>query len=284
MKADYLVSKRSWIDPDLMGGRRPIVVPARDGTQLHGFLTLPKGAAGKNLPLVVNPHGGPFGIRDDWEWDLDPQLLASRGYAVLQINYRGSAGYGRRFRNAGKALWDSVMIDDISDAARWTVTQGYADPKRLCIYGGSYGGYAALASAEREPDLYRCTIGYAGVYDLPLFKRDSDISDTTSGRNYIDEFVGATPERLAEASPVNHVDKLKAAVLIVHGTQDKRAPFTQAKSLRKALEDRQYPFEWMEVAGEGHGFYAPENRKAFYEKLIGFLDQHIGSTATAAAP
>jgi dienelactone hydrolase len=284
LKADYVAGRRGWLDPEQMAERRPIVITARDGTPLHGFLTLPQGRPEKNLPLVVNPHGGPFGIEDAWAWALDPQLLASRGYAVLQVNFRGSGGFGESFETAGKQSWDKLMVDDVTDAARWVIGQGFADENRVCIYGASYGGYSAMMSAQREPGLYRCVIGYAGVYDLPLLARDSDIVATTRGENYLSEFVGATPERLADASPVSHVDRLKAAVMIVHGTQDKRAPFSQAKSLRRALEDRQYPFEWMEVAGEGHGFYAPENRKAFYDKLLAFLDKNIGVAAPIQVP
>lgn len=281
MKADYVAGRAAWFDPDQMAERRPVVIPARDGTKLSGFLTLPRGRAEKDLPLVMNPHGGPFGIQDNWSWDEDAQLLASRGYAVLQVNYRGSGGFGSAFENAGKQGWDSVMIDDVTDAARWASAQGIADPKRLCIYGASYGGYSALMSAEREPDLYRCAIGYAGVYDLPLFASDTDFAGTISGENYISDFIGATPQRLKEASPIEHVDRLKAAVLIVHGTEDKRAPLSQAKSLRKALDGPQYPYETLIKPGEGHGFYAPANRKEFYEKMLGFLDQQIGEHRAA---
>ncbi len=284
MKADYLVSARTWIEPDLMGERRPVVIPARDGSSLHGYLTLPAGSDGKNLPLVTIPHGGPFDAHDDWFWDEDAQLLATHGYAVLQVNFRGSGGYGKNFLEAGRRGWGSVMIDDISDATRWAIAQGHADAKRVCIYGASYGGYAALMSAVREPDLYRCSVGYAGVYDLPRLRKDTDAVKSTRGRRSFDEYIGDDVAQLKQASPVTHIDKLKAAVMIVHGTRDTRTPFSQAEALKDALESRKFPFEWMAVKDEVHGFYRPENRKAFFDKLLAFLGQHIGQPAPPATP
>ncbi|MDP3295870.1 MAG: prolyl oligopeptidase family serine peptidase, partial [Nevskia sp.] len=179
-KADYLLGLQVWLDPERMGERRPIALKARDGTPLHGYLTLPPGSDGKKLPLVVHPHGGPFGSRDNWTFDTDPQLLASRGYAVLQVNFRGSPGFGTAFVDAGKRAWGTTMIDDITDATRWVIEQGYADQKRVCIYGWSYGGYASLMSAVREPDLYRCVVGAAGVYDMKLQRDQSDSSQSGS--------------------------------------------------------------------------------------------------------
>lgn len=283
MSIDPVLHRRRSIDPAQMGERRPISFKARDGQMVHGYLTLPPGKEAKNLPLVVNPHGGPFGISDHWAWEAEPAMLASRGYAVLQVNFRGSGGYGRNFEYAGKQSWDTVMIDDITDGTRWVVGQGYADPKRLCIYGASYGGYAALMSAVREPDLYRCVVDYAGVYDLRIQKARSDTSVSDSGNNYIDEFIGATPERLFQASPASQIDKLKAAVMIAHGEEDKRVPIAQAKALRKALDERHYPYEWLVKSGEGHGFYLPQNRLDLYVKMLAFLDKNIGPQTAAAS-
>lgn len=283
MHASFLANTREWIDPERMSEQKPVAFKARDGQAIHGLLTLPRGREPKNLPLVVNPHGGPFGILDRWGWDGDAQLLASRGYAVLQVNFRGSGGYGRAFENAGHLRWDSVMIDDITDGARWAAQQGYADAARICIYGASYGGYAALMSALREPDLYRCVIDYAGIYDLPLWKRDTDASETQRGRTFIAKFVGATAERLKAASPSSYIDRLRAPIMVVHGKEDLRVPYNQAKALRDALEERQLPYEWLVKPGEGHGFFKEENRVEFYEKLLAFLDHNIGATAKAAA-
>lgn len=281
--ARYLLSEREWIEPAQMSEVLPVQIRARDGVLVHGYLTLPRGRKPENLPLIVNPHGGPFGVHDDWEWDADAQMLASRGYAVLKVNFRGSGGYGDSFQGSAKRKWGTLMIDDITDATRWAVTQGYADPARLCIYGGSYGGYAALMSAVREPDLYRCVIGYAGVYDLELLKHDTDFNNTRLGRTYIEDYIGATKEDRLAQSPIAYLDKLKAALLIVHGKGDTRAPFSQAKALASALDERHHPYETLFKAGEWHGFYKEENRVELYEKMLAFLAKNIGA-ADAAAP
>lgn len=282
-KADFFTAIRHWIDPEQMSERRPIHLAARDGTPLWGYLTLPRGADPKQLPLVVNPHGGPFWVRDEWAFDLEPQLLASRGYAVLQVNFRGSGGYGSGFVEAGRKAWGTKMIDDITDAVRWTVAQGYADAHRICIYGGSYGGYAALMSAVREPELYRCVVGYAGVYDLKQFKHDSDITDDAAGRAYFADAIGGSDEEMAAQSPVTYLDRLKAPMLIVHGEEDRRVPFSQATALRKALTAGNHPFEWLSRPGEGHGFWKTANVEAFDEAMLAFLDRNIGANGAPAA-
>lgn len=282
-KADYLIGLQVWLDPERMAERRPIALKARDGTPLHGYLTLPPGSNGKGLPLVVNPHGGPLYVRHDWSYDRDAQLLASRGYAVLQVNFRGSSGYGSAFIKAGRKAWATTMIDDITDATRWVIEQGYADPKRVCIYGASYGGYAALMSAVREPALYRCAIGYAGVYDLKLWRADSDASRSLSGRRYIEDAIAGSAEEMVAASPIHYLDRLKAPVLIVHGEADRRTPFSQAKALRSEMKSRNLPFEWLAKPGEGHGFIEPKNIAEFYTTMLGFLDRQIGASAVLAA-
>jgi len=282
LDAQYLVGADNWINPEQMAERRPVTYAARDGQAIRGYLTIPQGKQARTLPLVVNPHGGPFFQQDRWGWDRDAQALASRGYAVLQVNYRGSGGFGNKFVEAGKHGWDSVMIDDITDGARWAISQGYADPARICVFGVSYGGYAALMSAVREPDLYRCVVDYAGVADLERQQRDTDSTLTIQGRNYYEDFVGADAKRLRAASPLTYIDRLKAALMIVHGKDDKRVPYSQATELRDALDKRHYPYEWLVKSGEGHGFYNPDNRREFYEKLIAFLNRNIGPGAVAA--
>ena len=285
-KVTYLMSRRDWVDAEHMSEVRAIELKARDGTTLHGYLTLPRGLDSAKLPLVVNPHGGPFGIRDHWAWDADAQFMASRGYAVLQVNFRGSAGYGLKFKNDARRRWGSMMIDDIVDATRWVVNAGYADPARMCIYGGSYGGYAALMSAVREPEMFRCVVGYAGVYDLNLLKSQSDIAGSRIGRSYIDEYIGQTEKELADQSPLSYIDKLKAPILIIHGEADLRAPYSQAKALMKALDARHYPYEKLVKPTEGHGFYQEPNRVELYETLLAFLQKNIGAppASGAAAP
>ncbi|WP_293387114.1 S9 family peptidase [Nevskia sp.] len=282
IKAVQLVGRSSWLDPAVMPERRPIDFKARDGQRIRGYLTLPRGLEAKRLPMVVNPHGGPFQIRDDWNFDNEAAALASRGYAVLQVNFRGSGGYGRAFADAGKRRWATTMIDDIIDGTRWAIEQGYADPGRIGISGASYGGYAALMSGIREPDLFRSVVSFAGVFDLPKLKADSDISERRSGRNYIDESIGDSVDSLRAASPSSYIDRLKAPVFIVHGEEDERVPFNQAKELRKALKKADHPHEWLAVEAEGHGFYKPENRTLFLTRLIAFLDRTLAAAPTSA--
>ena len=281
LKADHLFSARSWLDPRWMAERRPLSFKAKDGMEIRGYVTLPNARAESPLPLVVLPHGGPFGVRDEWRFDPEAQMLASRGYAVLQVNFRGSSGYGSRYIQAGQDQWGSGMIDDIAAGTQHLIAQGMVDAKRVCIYGASYGGYAAMMSAVRYPELYRCAIGYAGAYDLARQKRDSDTARTKLGRAYLEFALGSEPSVLAEQSPITHLDKLKAAVMIAHGEQDARVPFSQAEALRDALKARQYPFEWLTYPTEGHGFYKLEHREAFYTKLLAFIGQHIGGQPAA---
>lgn len=275
-QARYLISTRGWIDPKKMGERKPISYATRDGHRISGFITLPPGRAPKSLPMVVLPHGGPFDVFDSWYWDADAQLLASRGYAVLQVNFRGSGGYGRAHMEAGKRSLGFRMIDDITDGLKYATAQGYADPARVCIYGASYGGYAALMSAVREPDLYRCAIGYAGAYDRKAQYQENDTNKYLGGQAYIREYIADSEDELVRQSPLTYIDRLKAPVLIVHGEQDKRVPFSQAKLLRAALEKRKHPYEWLSKPTEGHGFYRQKSREEFYGKMLEFLDRNIG--------
>lgn len=279
-KATFLLSKRPWIEPAKMAERTPIEYTSRDGLTIRGYLTRPTGQKTTKLPLVVLPHGGPIGVRDSWLWDSDAQFLASRGFAVLQVNFRGSGGYGGAFLDAGRKQWGLGMIDDIIDGTEWAVESGYADPNRMCIYGASYGGYASLMAAIREPDLFKCVVGYVGVYDLETMARTTDITQSNYGQSYFESFVGENEEELRAQSPMRRLDELKAPMLIVHGEEDKRAPFSEAEALRDALRDRKHPHEWMTRRDEGHGFYALENRVDFYETLLAFLNQHIGNSGT----
>jgi len=281
LKADYLVGRSAWLDPAAMPERRPIEFKARDGQRIRGYLTLPSGLDARQLPLIVNPHGGPFDVEDGWGFDPDTAALAARGYAVLQINFRGSGGYGRAFVAAGKRGWATTMIDDLADGTHWAIEQGYADPARVGIYGASYGGYAALMSGIREPNLFRAIATFAGVSDLLTWKADSDVSGRRSGRNYIDDFIGATDEGLRAASPSSYIELLKAPVFIAHGDVDQRVPFSQAKALRRALKEADHPHEWLAFEGEGHGIFKPENRTLFLTRLIAFFDRTL---AAAPAP
>jgi dipeptidyl aminopeptidase/acylaminoacyl peptidase len=284
--ADYIASPRTWLDPEAMAAMRPVQIKARDGVVLHGYLTLPPGSDGRGLPLVVNPHGGPHGVRDTWGFDPETQFLASRGYAVLQVNFRGSGGYGVDFLTSGYGQWGRAMQDDITDATRWAIAEGHADPKRICIYGASYGGYAALSGVEREPDLYRCAIGYVGVYDLPMMYSRGDVPRSLYGTEYLDMVLGGNTQELRTRSPVAGADRIKAAVMLVAGGRDERVPIAQAKAMRDALDEHHHPYEWLVKDSEGHGFYDTANQVEFYTRLAAFLDRHIGRGAgtQASAP
>ena len=283
-KARFLLARQPWAEPKQMPERRPVTYAARDGQLIHAFLTIPPGQDLKALPMVVMPHGGPFNISDDWFWDGEAAWLAQNGYLVLQPEFRGSGGYGRGFVNAGKQRWATTMIDDITDGTRWAIDQGYADPARIGIDGGSYGGYAALMSAIREPALYRCVIDDAGVVDLRRWRDDVDGAEFKSTRDYIRDYVGADSAALKAASPIEQIDKLQAPVLIVHGEDDLRVPYSQAKQLRKALDARHLPYEWLIKAHEGHGFYKPENRIEQFETELRFLNRYLAPANTTAKP
>lgn len=203
-QANLVFSHAGWLEPSRMAQVRAAEFKARDGLTLHGYLTLPAGSDGKNLPAVVLPHGGPFGVFDTWGFDRDTQILAAAGYAVLQVNFRGSGNYGRAFLQAGAREFGGTMQDDVTDATRWLVSQGIADGRRVCIYGASYGGYAALMGAAREPDLYRCAVGYVGIYDL-VEKHQDNSKEARWMRTWSNEWMGER-ESLAGKSPTRMAD------------------------------------------------------------------------------
>lgn len=275
-KNTFLMARRKWINPDLMAEMKPIEFKARDGQTLYGYLTVPVGSDGKLLPLILNPHGGPIAISDHWGFSDEVQLLASRGYAVLQVNFRGSDNYGRSFLEQGYRQWGGLMIDDQTDAVRWAIAQGIADSKRVCIYGASYGAYAALMGAAREPDLYRCAVGYVGVYDMPkMFKDDS--AETRRGRRFLEKTLGDDPQFLASISPTNLADKIKVPVFLAAGGLDGVAPKEHSESLRRALKRAGNAPQWLLADHEGHGFYRLEENLKYYNKLLAFFDRYIGA-------
>jgi len=277
-QAHYIVSRRKQIDPKYMATSKSLVFKARDGQILHGYITLPFHQH-KNLPMVVLPHGGPHGIRDRWGFDWETQLLANRGYAVLQVNFRGSGGFGIKFLEDGYGKWGTLMQDDITDATKEMITKGIADPNRICIYGASYGAYAALMGVVREPNLYQCAIGSAGVYNLPMMFQSGDIATRKNGIAYLKDALGEDIQDQKNRSPVYNVNKIKAPVLLIHGTKDRRAPIEQARSLMKALKQHHKKFEWLKVSSEGHGYYDGKNRVKVYSRILKFLDKYIGANA-----
>jgi dipeptidyl aminopeptidase/acylaminoacyl peptidase len=279
-KADHLLTSRSWLDPESMGATRAVVLEARDGTALRGYVTVPNGSDGKNLPMVVMPHGGPFGEFDTWGFDPEVQMLAASGYAVLQVNFRGSSNYGRTFAESGKRQWGRTMQDDVTDATHWAIKQGIADGKRLCIHGASYGGYAALMGAAREPTLYRCASGYVGVYDLAILHTEGDVQEAKSGETYVREWIGER-ESLAAVSPNLLADRITVPVLLAAGGEDRRAPIAHTKMMEKALRKAGVPVEALYFDDEGHGFYLHAHKMEYYTKLLQFLDRHIGDAVAA---
>ena len=275
-----IVSVLSGIDSRQMRPMEPYKLKVRDGTEMYAYLTRPDDTDGP-FPMVVLPHGGPHGVRDYWAFSPDVQMLASRGYAVLQVNFRGSGGYGREFLYTGYGKWGTLMQDDLTDATLWAIDSGIATRDRICIYGASYGGYAAMMGVVREPDLYQCAIAYVGVYDLGLMFEKGDIPTRDSGVTFLKEAVGEDEQDLRARSPLHNLEKLKAPVFIVHGGEDYRVDVEHAYRLRERLEELDKPYEWMLKEKEGHGFYRPENRLELYERMLAFLGKYIGPGTTS---
>ncbi|MBO9716694.1 MAG: S9 family peptidase [Pseudoxanthomonas sp.] len=271
--ADRVFSRREWFDPAAVPASRYVTFKARDGMTLHGYLTEPRGAAAGPRPMVLLPHGGPFGVFDSWDFDDDAQILAAAGYAVLRVNYRGSGNYGRQYLQAGNQQWGGAMQDDLTDATRWAVREGVADASKICIYGASYGGYAALMGVAKEPDLYRCAVGYVGVYDLPMMHLDASAS--RSGRTWALEWMGER-NALGARSPVNLAERIKVPVFLAGGGKDERAPIEHSKRMEKALKKAGVPVETLYFPNEGHGFYTEEHRREYYTRLLAFLGRHLG--------
>jgi dipeptidyl aminopeptidase/acylaminoacyl peptidase len=275
-QAQLIAQTEPWIKPEQMSPTRPIAFAARDGQALFGFLTA-KGTGPH--PLVVMPHGGPHGPYDRWGYDSQVQFLANRGYAVLQVNFRGSGGRGHAFETAGYREWGGKMMDDIADGVRWAIDNKLADPNRICTFGASFGGYAALMNPIRYPDLYKCAVGYVGVYDLTVMQDAGDIPDTRSGRRYLSRVLGDDRSVLVANSPARQVGKIKVPVFLVAGKDDRRVPMDQFKAQANAFAAAGTPVETLVVDGEGHGFYKSEHREELYTKLAAFLDKYIGPNA-----
>lgn len=268
------------IDPRQLRPMQPISYKAHDGLLIHGYLTLPAGAAGKRVPLVVHPHGGPFGIRDYWGYDSEVQFLASRGYAVLQPNYRGSGGYGRMFLDKGKCQWGRAMQDDLTDAVKWAIDQGIADPKRIAIYGASYGGYATLAGVTLTPDLFCCGVNYVGPADLEItFKnRGDDAFLRGNDFSYQREWVGPTSEYRAETSPVNLVDRIKVPTFHAYGEKDPRVKYDHWTRLEAQLKKYNKPYESLEEAHQGHGFRNESAAIRLHTAIEAFLSKYLNGS------
>ncbi len=273
-KVAHVVSSGSWIDPDKAATVEPVTFKARDGLAIHGYLTRPRGTSGAR-PMVLMPHGGPFGIFDGWQYDRDAQMLAAAGYTVMQVNYRGSGNYGWAFQTAGARQWGGAMQDDLTDATRWAVEQGHADASRICIYGASYGGYAALMGVAKEPSLYRCAAGYVGVYDLPMMQRQDGRKRRSLG-NWSRDWVGEDMAALAAASPNRLAERITVPVFLAAGGEDEIAPVEHTRMMEAALKKAGVPVESLYYDTEGHGFYTEPHQREYYTRLLAFLSRHLG--------
>jgi len=265
-----------WINEKDMAEMKPITYKSRDGLTIHAYLTLPKGYEAKNLPVIINPHGGPW-YRDGWYYNPEIQFLANRGYAVLQMNFRGSTGYGRKFWEASFKEWGKKMQDDITDGVEYLKKEGIADPKRIAIYGGSYGGYATLAGVAFTPDLYACAVDYVGVANLFTFMK----TIPPYWKPYLDQFYEMVGDPvkdsllLREASPVFHADKIKAPLFIAQGANDPRVNKDESDQMVAALKARGIEVEYMVKADEGHGFHNQDNQFDFYGAMEKFLAKYL---------
>ena len=274
-KMEKIVDVSPWIDENEMSNQLPIAYQSRDGLKINGYLTLPKGynmENAKNLPVVINPHGGPW-ARDSWGFNPEIQFLANRGYAVLQMNFRGSTGYGRKFFEASFKKWGREMQDDITDGTQWLIDKGIADSTRIAIYGGSYGGYATLMGLVKEPKMYAAGVDYVGVSNMFTFmKTIPPYWEPMLEMMY--EMVGDVEKdsaMLREVSPVFHVDKIKAPLFIAQGANDPRVNVDESDQMVKAMKEKGIDVEYLVKKDEGHGFRNEENKFEFYKAMEKFL-------------
>ncbi len=273
---EKLADLSPWLKEEEMAAMRPVRYKARDGLLIHGYLTIPVGVEPKNLPVIILPHGGPW-ARDSWGFSPEAQFFANRGYAVLSMNFRGSTGYGKQFWTAGFQQWGRAMQDDITDGVKWLIGQGVADPKKVGIYGASYGGYAVLAGLAFTPDVYACGVDYVGPSNL-FTLLDTIPPYWELGRQMMYEQIGH-PEKdkalLQAASPVFHADQIRSPLLVAQGANDPRVKKTESDQIVEALRKRNIYVEYIVKDNEGHGFRNEENRFEFYRAMERFLAIHL---------
>lgn len=274
-----LVAERyASLAPEYMANTRKLSYKARDGLEIEGYLTLPKDRKdGERVPAIVFPHGGPI-VFDDGEFNYWTQFFANRGYAVLQMNFRGSHGYGYDFMKRGLSAWGKEMQDDVADGALWMVEQGYADKDKICIVGGSYGGYAALMGAAKTPDLYKCAVSFAGVTDLPQLVKDQRMGFANS---VLEQQIGSDFKDLKERSPSYKADQISSPVLIMHGIEDRVVPINQARRMSDAMKKAGKEFEYYEFEGGNHNLSYDINRIAAFEYMDAFLSKHLSDQIVA---
>ena len=280
-KLSTLGNARPDVDPKKMADMEQVHYAARDGLEIPAYLSVPRGAERKNLPLVVLVHGGPYLRGRVWGWDPDVQFLAAHGYAVLEPEFRGSTGYGSKLFTAGWKQWGLAMQDDVADGVKWAVAQGLVDPKRVCIAGASYGGYAVLMGLVKDPDLYRCGVEWVGVTDIGLMftSRWSDASDVWK-KYGMTKLIGdpvADAARFKATSPIENAAKIRAPLLMAYGHDDKRVPLEHGERMHDALMKQPgAKVEWVVYPDEGHGWRYYEHRIDFWSRVAKFLDANIG--------
>jgi dienelactone hydrolase len=273
MTPQLLFETMSWIDPGKMAPTRSIEFANRDGTKLMGLFTAPLGAQGP-VATIVMAHGGPFGVHDAWEYNADVQFLASRGYAVLQVNYRGSSGRGESFERSTYMQWGTGIQNDVTDAVHWAIEQKLAAPDRICTYGGSFGGYTALMNPILNRGMYKCAIGVSGVYDLQERLEDDPVTSYKQGRDIVRRQMGTDPAELARQSPARRAQEMDVPVLLIHGSADRTVPIHHLKLMESALKGANKPVQSLVIPGEEHGFYDIKNQTAAYERIATFLRQY----------
>jgi dipeptidyl aminopeptidase/acylaminoacyl peptidase len=280
-KIEWLADRMPWIDPKRLSPMTPVRYAARDGLEIPAYLTIPKGSAGNSMPMVVMVHGGPWVSGDQWHFNPEVQFLASRGYVVLQPNFRGTTRFGWKHFSSSFKQWGLAMQDDITDGVKWAIDRGVADPKRICIYGASYGGYAAMMGLAKTPELYQCGINYVGVTDLPFFLTvswsDYAYSDFIGyGAKVMVGDIDRDLEQLKKTSPVELAANIRAPVLMAYGGEDRRVPIDHGTRMKSALERNGKKFQWMVGEGEGHGFRDMGNQVMFYGAMEKFLRENLG--------
>jgi dipeptidyl aminopeptidase/acylaminoacyl peptidase len=279
-QATFLFEHQPELSKYTLARMEPFEYQSRDGLTIHGYLTFPPDEPREGLPTVLNVHGGPW-ARDSWGYNPEAQWFANRGYLCVQVNYRGSTGYGKDFVNAGDKAWGAAMHNDVIDAVDWVVNRGYADRERIAIYGGSYGGYAALVGAAFTPDVFRCAVDIVGpsnlktlIESIPPYWQPLVAQFHTRVGNPETE-----PEFLWSRSPLSKVDQIRIPLLIAQGANDPRVKQAESEQIVAALKERGIDYEYLLFEDEGHGFAKPENRLRFYAAAEAFLARHLGGRA-----
>ncbi|WP_144391694.1 alpha/beta hydrolase family protein [Pleionea sediminis] len=270
-----ILSMAKHLSPSELNVVEPFKFKSSDGLNIRGYITYPQKPKNEKVPMVVLVHGGPHGVRDIWGYNAEVQMLANQGFAVLQVNYRGSGGYGLSFKKAGYQNWGTLIQRDIYEAANWAIQQGRINKNQICIMGQSFGGYSAVQSLVKYPDFYQCAVASAGIYDLNMLDEEGSYADSYASRLVLREFVGTDEKQLKAHSPVYNAKNIKAPILLIHGVKDEIAPIEHAEALKEALDKSQKEFEWLVFDQEEHGLRSDEKRVKYYKRVAKFLNTHI---------